>query len=178
MESGRAGCEGGRPGPRRPQIYRNHLAASRFKFSDGAGCPDRLGRPHNLSTEMPRFEQTSRMVSLACVRHCLCNYSIPRLPHQGGLRDKFMNKHFFASAVGRWVAPLALAAITFCGTLGFSSVASAQERAYNGVAASHVTGGEHRERFERRGWDERERGGHGHRHGGEHRGGHHDGRRH
>ena len=39
-----------------------------------------------------------------------------------------MNTHFFASAVGRWVAPSVLAASTFCGAMGVSSVASAQER--------------------------------------------------
>src|SRR5580658_9909673 len=127
---------------------------------------------------MSRFGRDPRMVSLTYVRHCLCTSSIRWLPHQGGLKDKLMNKFFFASAVGRWVAPLALAATTFCGTLGFSSVASAQERGYDGVARSHVAGGEHRERFDRRGWDERDRGYHGRRHGGAHRGGHHGGRRH
>jgi hypothetical protein len=49
-----------------------------------------------------------------------------------------MNAHYFASAVGRWVAPAVLAASTFCGTLGFSSVASAQERVRVGVGAPHA----------------------------------------
>jgi hypothetical protein len=103
-----------------------------------------------------------------------------------------MNKHFFASSVRRWVAPLVLAATTFCGTLGFSSVASAQEPARDGIAGSHVAPKgprEHRGRVAHHGWDERERGErrhhgherpgrHGHGHGGDHREGHHDGRGH
>jgi hypothetical protein len=39
-----------------------------------------------------------------------------------------MNTPFFASVVGRWVAPAVLGAASFAGTLGFSTVASAQER--------------------------------------------------
>jgi hypothetical protein len=95
-----------------------------------------------------------------------------------------MNKHFFASSFSRSLAPLVLAATAFCGTLGFPSVASAQEPARDGIAGSHVVAKgprEHRERVARHGWDERERGErghHGYRHGGEHRGGHHDRRGH
>ena len=43
-----------------------------------------------------------------------------------------MTTHIF-STVGRWIAPLVLAAATFCGTLGFSSVASADEVVRVGV---------------------------------------------
>ncbi len=39
-----------------------------------------------------------------------------------------MNTHLLASAFGRWLAPVLLAATVVAGSLGFSSVASAQER--------------------------------------------------
>jgi hypothetical protein len=88
---------------------------------------------------------------------------------RGGLQDRIMNTHLFAS-VGRWVAPLIVAATTFVGTLGFSSVASADERGRDGVVAEHG----HRDGA-RRGW-EHERGGRDH-HGRRHDGRRHDGRR-
>ena len=45
-----------------------------------------------------------------------------------------MITQIFSSTFGRWVAPAALAAATFCGTLGVSSVASADEVVRVGVA--------------------------------------------
>ncbi len=51
-----------------------------------------------------------------------------------------MNKPFFASALGRWVAPAVLALATFVGTIGFSSVASAQQIANPGAPAPVMQG--------------------------------------
>jgi hypothetical protein len=103
-----------------------------------------------------------------------------------------MNLHFLASSVGRWVAPAVLAATTFCGTLGFSSIASAdpndgrpapaayaEHRGERGPEARH----DERGREGRRDGREARRGEH-RRHGrgaprghGQHRGGNHGHRR-
>jgi len=55
-----------------------------------------------------------------------------------------MNIHSFASSLARSFAPVALAAATFCGTLGFSSVASADERGRE-VPAAHAERGDSRD---------------------------------
>jgi len=44
-----------------------------------------------------------------------------------------MNTHFFATVARRWIAPTLLAGATLCGTLGISSVASAEQRVAVGV---------------------------------------------
>jgi len=66
-----------------------------------------------------------------------------------------MTTHIF-STVGRWIAPLVLAAATFCGTLGASSVASAQER---GRERGAEEGRRDQGEGARRGWAEGGRGG-------------------
>ena len=54
-----------------------------------------------------------------------------------------MNTHFFFSAVRRLIVPAALSGATVLGTLGFSTVASAQERggARGGSAHGEMGGG-------------------------------------
>jgi hypothetical protein len=94
-----------------------------------------------------------------------------------------MSTQFLAAAVGRWVAPLALAAATIFGSLGVSSVASAEERgpagATEGRHAEEGARGTHG-REARRGWGDRGHGRfHGHRAHGRnhaHRGHRHPGR--
>jgi hypothetical protein len=53
-------------------------------------------------------------------------------------RNRAMDTHSFVSAVRRMIVPVALAGATMFGTLGFSSVASAQEHVAVGVRAPGV----------------------------------------
>lgn len=93
-----------------------------------------------------------------------------------------MDTHRFAFAARRWIASALIAGVTLVGSLGFSSVASADE---SNIAGAHHEHGERVARHEhrggdRRGWGERHRhgrggGGEDRRHG--HERGHEHGRR-
>ena len=134
-------------------------------------------RSHDRRPRCPVHVRPPRMVALTYARHRLCTDLDAKVcPTEVASRNRVMNKHLLASSFSRWVAPLVLAGATFCGTLGVSSVASAQEPARDGSSRSHVIGKgprEHGERVAHRRWAEP-----GHRHHGRVRPGHHGPRGH